>query len=355
MSVYKDDKTNKWFCKFYYKDWKGDRHQTTKRGFLTKRDAKQWEAEFKARKSSSLHINIRTFADMYFEDKKHKLKARTINNKKYMLERHVLPFFENRKVDEITPSDILQWQNMMKEQHYSETYLRMIQNQVSSIFNHAQKIYGLKDNPCSRVEKIGKSDAEHIDFWTKEEYDRFLSVVNKSDKYYVLFEILFWTGARIGEVLALTYEDVDFKRKELRINKTYYRMKKEDVITVPKTTTSVRTISMPEFLLEEIKGYYQRLYDYPSNARLFPVVPKAVENKFKRDIEKAGVKKIRIHDLRHSHASYLINEGVDAIIIKQRLGHKNIKITLDTYSHLYPNKDRELADMLDEKKTNHLN
>lgn len=198
MGVYKDDKTASWFCKFYFKDWQGDRHQTTKRGFKTKRDALRWQADFIAKENRSMHISFEAYVKIYFEDKKNKLKERTVYNKKYMIDKHILPYFKNKKVDEVTSSDIIQWQNAMEEKGYSQTYLRMVQNQLTALYTHAAKIYGLK-NPCVSVEKMGKLDADHIDFWTKEEYDRFISVVDKSDKYYVLFELLFWTGIRIGD------------------------------------------------------------------------------------------------------------------------------------------------------------
>lgn len=198
MGVYKDDKTASWFCKFYFKDWQGDRHQTTKRGFKTKRDALRWQADFIAKENRSMHISFEAYVKIYFEDRKNKLKERTVYNKKYMIDKHILPYFKNKKVDEVTSSDIIQWQNAMEEKGYSQTYLRMVQNQLTALYTHAAKIYGLK-NPCVSVEKMGKSDADHIDFWTKEEYDRFISVVDKSDKYYVLFELLFWTGIRIGD------------------------------------------------------------------------------------------------------------------------------------------------------------
>mgnify|MGYP000762774513 FL=1 len=198
MGVYKDAKTASWFCKFYFKDWQGDRHQTTKRGFKTKRDALRWQADFIAKENRSMHISFEAYVKIYFEDKKNKLKERTVYNKKYMIDKHILPYFKNKKVDEVTSSDIIQWQNAMEEKGYSQTYLRMVQNQLTALYTHAAKIYGLK-NPCVSVEKMGKSDADHIDFWTKEEYDRFISVVDKSDKYYVLFELLFWTGIRIGD------------------------------------------------------------------------------------------------------------------------------------------------------------
>lgn len=176
MGVYKDDKTASWFCKFYFKDWQGDRHQTTKRGFKTKRDALRWQADFIAKENRSMHISFEAYVKIYFEDKKNKLKERTVYNKKYMIDKHILPYFKNKKVDEVTSSDIIQWQNAMEEKGYSQTYLRMVQNQLTALYTHAAKIYGLK-NPCVSVEKMGKSDADHIDFWTKEEYDRFMVVL----------------------------------------------------------------------------------------------------------------------------------------------------------------------------------
>ena len=172
---------------------------------------------------------------------------------------------------------------------------------------------------------MGKPDADKLNFQTKEEYDSFIVTIDKKDRYYVLFEILFWTGMREGELLALTQKDVDFDNNQINITKTYYRTNKMDVITAPKTEQSVRTIDIPEFLKNEIRDYVNRLYKYPDDERIFPVVAEPVQHKMKNHIEKAGVKKIRVHDLRHSHVVYLIHQGVEPLMIKERLGHKDIK------------------------------
>ena len=120
---------------------------------------------------------------------------------------------------------------------------------------------------------------------------------------------MFWTGCRIGELLALTRNDINFGSNQMSISKTYYRSDRQDVITTPKTEQSIRIIEIPTFLKEEIEEYYNRLYEYPPNKRLFPIVPEAVQHKLKRNVEKAGIKKIRVHDLRHSHVAYLIHQG----------------------------------------------
>ena len=226
----------------------------------------------------------------------------------------------------------------------------MIQNQMTALFTHAYNIYGLATNPCKKVKKMGKSDANKLDFWTKEEYDKFIETVDKNDRYFILFELLFWSGCRIGEALALTKSDIDFSNNQIHISKTYYREKGADIITSPKTEQSIRTIIIPEFLKQELQEYVARIYDCSDSQRLFPMVTEAVQHKMKRNIEKAEVKKIRVHDLRHSHVAYLIYQGVQPLIIKERLGHRDIKITLNTYGHLYPSEQRKVAELLNNQR-----
>ena len=188
--------------------------------------------------------------------------------------------------------------------------------------------------------------------WTVEEYEKFIDTYGEDDiMHRVLFELLFWTGMRIGEVLALIKNDIDINRRVIKIAKTFHRMKGEDIITTPKTKSSKRTINIPAFLADELKEYFDKLYEYPDDERLFPFVQEAVQHNMKRHIEKAGVKKIRVHDLRHSHAAYLIHEGTDALLVKKRLGHLDIKITLNTYGHLYPDDQKKVAEMLDRNRT----
>lgn len=350
MPAYKDTKTNTWYVKTYIKTWDGKNKSTTKRGFSTKREATKWEADLKAKSTASMDVKLETFVEMYFNDKRGELKAKSIRNKKYMIERHIIPFFGEKKMKDITPAEIVEWQNQMKAKGYAETYLRMVQNQITALFTHATKIYSLNDNPCKRVKKMGKANANRIDFWTKEEYDTFINTFDKEDKYYCLFEVLFWSGLRIGELLALTKNDIDFKNMQIKVSKTYSRYDKKDDISTPKTETSERVVDIPEFLVKELENYINRLYKYPRNERIFMIGNKAVENMMKSHIEKAGVKKIRVHDLRHSHAAFLIHQEVQPLVIKERLGHKDIKITLNTYGHLYPNEQKKLAQMLNDRK-----
>lgn len=353
MPVYKENDSNTWRSQFYYTDWTGKKHKKNKRGFKTKREAQQYEAEFVKQARADMDMKLSSFVEVYLKDKEVELKQRTLRNKRYMFETHVIPYLGNKKMNEITASDILAWQKAVKDsKDYSDAYLRMLQNQVTALFIHAQRIYYLKDNPCKRVKKMGRSDNRSLNFWTLEEYRKFIDTFDKGSMHYLMFELLFWTGMREGELLALTKSDIDVGQMTLRINKTYFRLHGEDVITTPKTDSSIRTIDLPKFLVDEIQDYWSKLYKHPSDARLFPVVAEALQHVMARHIKKAEVKKIRVHDLRHSHCAYLINQGVQPLIIKERLGHKDIKVTLNTYGHLYPSEQKKVANLLNDLNGN---
>lgn len=301
MSVYKDKTQGTWYTSFRYVDWTGKKRQKMKRGFKTKRDALNYENEFKASVAVEPDMQMDKFIDIYFSDKRNELKESSMRNKRHMMNKHILPYFATKKLNEITPADIIQWQKIILEKNLSKTYERMIQNQINALFNHAQRIYNLKENPCKKVKRMGKSDADKLDFWTKEEYETFISGVNKQSEDYLMFEILFWTGIREGELLALTLSDFDMSNNLLHINKTYHRINGKDVISSPKTDNSVRTIIIPNFLKEEVQEYIGQHYGLPESERLFPIVARTLQKRLKKYEEKTGVKPIRVHDLRHPY------------------------------------------------------
>ena len=349
MSVYKDEQRNTWYVSARYQNWTGERKQKLKRGFQTKREAQAWEREFLMKQSASMEMSFATFVDVYFSDKSNRLKERSVKNKRYMIESKILPFFSNKPMNMIKPSDIIQWQNELLSQKYAPTYLRMLQNQVIAIFNHAERLYGLNDNPCKKVSKIGRSNANELDFWTIEEYRKFREILQEDILYRLLFDVLFWTGCRIGEALALQLQDIDFNNMLISINKTYYRYDGKDVITKPKTESSVRSVSMPENLAQSLKEYISLLYGgLEPGDRLFQITAKAVQKKIVKGAENAGVKRIRVHDLRHSHVALLIEQGISPLAIAERVGHDSINTTMNVYGHLYPNKQKEIASILND-------
>ena len=199
MSAYKDKTQGTWYVSFRYIDWTGKKIQKLKRGFKTKKEALNYEKEFIRKTAADMKMEMNSFIQVYFEDKKNELKENSIRNKQHMMNKHIVPYFGTRKMNEITPAEIIQWQNTIQEKGYSKTYERMIQNQLNALFNHAQKIYNLKENPCKKVKKMGKSDANKLEFWTKAEYDRFIAGIEPGSEDYLIFEILFWTGIREGD------------------------------------------------------------------------------------------------------------------------------------------------------------
>ena len=163
------------------------------------------------------------------------------------------------------------------------------------------------------------------------------------------FEMLYWCGIREGELLALTKSDFDFRKRQVRINKTYHRSHRTDVITPPKTKQSIRTVSMPAFLCEEIEDYFSTLYDLEDADRVFPVTKSFLYHEMNRGAAASGVPRIRVHDLRHSHVSLLIHMGYSAVAIAKRVGHKSIDITY-RYAHLFPSVQDEISNELNRRR-----
>lgn len=200
MPVYKDEKRNTWFCKCNYKDWLGESKSKMKRGFATKKDAQQWERDFLQKQSASMDMKFASFVEVYFEDKAPRLKERSIMTKRTLFETKIIPYFGEKQMNEITAVDIIKWQNARLNQDYKPTYLRMIQNQITALFNHAEKFYDLKDNPCKKVDKMGRPNAKELNFWTKDEYEQFIQGFSSDEEMYrIIFQMLFWLGCRVGD------------------------------------------------------------------------------------------------------------------------------------------------------------
>lgn len=309
MPAYKDPTTGTWFVKFYSKDWKGENRQVKKRGFKTKKDALEFERNFKMKEECNLYMTFGEFFKLYTEDMQNRLKRNTWLTKEHIVRTKILPYFQEQRMNEITASDVMKWQNeliAMKDNNgegLSPTYRKTIHNQLSCIFNHACRYYQLKSNPARQAGCMGKEEIKEMLFWTKEEYKRFSEAIMDKQQSFYAFEMLYWTGARLGEVLALTAEDFDFMKNTVRINKSYQRLEGKDLITTPKTPKSNRIIKMPKFLVEEIKEYISMLYGYKKTDRLFQVTKSFLHHEMERGCKLSGVKRIRIHDLRHSHVS----------------------------------------------------
>ncbi len=247
MPAYKDEKTGKWFAKFYYTNWQGIKKQKWKRGFATKKEALGFERDFLEKQSANPDMTFQNLYEIYMEDMSARLKQSTLLTKKMVLQTHILPFFGNKPINEIKASDVRRWQAklmsspnnysqtylkkintelnsiinyakrfkpineikasdvrrwqaklMSSPNNYSQTYLKKINTELNSIINYAKRFYDLNTNPCGKAGTIGKAKAEEMDYWTYNEYIAFREGVKDKPLSYICFEVLYWTGMREG-------------------------------------------------------------------------------------------------------------------------------------------------------------
>ena len=357
MAIYKEEKTNTWRVIYRYTDWTGERKQSQKRGFKTKREAQIWEREQLNKATADLDMTFDSFVEQYTADMQTRIKENTWATKEHIIRTKIIPYFGKQKMSNITAQQIITWQNELmnyKDENgksLSPVYLKTINNQLSAIFNHAVKYYNLRENPCKKAGSMGKKKNREMLFWTKEEYLKFAEVMMDKPLSFYAFEMLYWCGIREGELLALTPADFDFEKCTVSITKSYQRLNGQDLITTPKTEKSNRVIKMPQFLADEMQDYLRQLYGIEPNDRMFTVTKSYLHREMDSGAKEAGVKRIRIHDIRHSAVSLLIDMGFSATAIADRVGHESIDITYN-YAHLFPSKQTEMAEKLNMERSN---
>lgn len=340
MPVYKDEERGTWYASFYYTNWMGEKKLKKKRGFKTKREAKDFETQFLAKNSSDPTMSFKSLYELYQDDFESRIRSGTKAGKKNMIETHILPYFENRKINEISEADIRKWQNTMLQKRkkngepYSETYLRTLNSQLTAVFNYAVAYHNLERNPCSRVKAIGTKEAGEMEFWTLDEFNKVIAC-EKRPAFHLYYMVLFWCGVREGEALALTPKKIDHDTKSLDIYETYHRENGQDIFGPPKTKNSVRKVPMPDFVYDEMIEYISSLYGIKDDERIFYFTRANVGKELHRIAEQAGVKRIRVHDLRHSHVSLLIELGYNTHAIADRIGDTP-EVVNKVYAHLYP-------------------
>lgn len=346
MAVYKNERGS-WNYKCYYTTWDGKYKQRKREGFKTRKEAVAKEAEFLNSCKTDITITFSNLAASYLEDSKARVKPTTYETKENMIRTKLLPYFGDFSIASIDTITVRKWQNEIIAGNYKPTYQKVIHNQLSAILNYAIKYYGLQSNAAAKCGSIGKKKSDNIQFWTLEEFRQFIQSVENNPTTKTIFYLLFFSGMREGELLALTLGDFDFEANTVDINKTYARIKGQTIIQEPKTPKSKRKIVLPKFIMDMIKDYANQLYAYKSTERLFNVAKNYLHRAMTKYSNISGVKRIRIHDLRHSHASMLIELNISPLAISERLGHEDVQTTLNVYSHLYPNKQNEIANTLE--------
>lgn len=298
-----------------------------------------------------------TFGELvekFLATKKARIKAASYYDLNKKITTRILPYFKDRIMKDITPLDVLEWQNTLNG--YSYRYKKHLCGYLSSIYRFANKYYDIP-NVIGKVEAPRNLEGKKkMLFWTPEEFKCFISTVDRPD-YNTFFKFLYLSGCRKGEALALTWNDIDFNNSTVEITKSVANKVgtngKAYQITTPKNISSDRTISLPAFFIEELKQY-QKWQKENTKTQTFvfggadPFSPTNIDRMKEKYERISNVKHIRIHDLRHSCASYLIHKGVSIVAVSHHLGHASIKQTLDTYSHLLPNDNDAIKAALNE-------
>ncbi|MBQ7347752.1 MAG: tyrosine-type recombinase/integrase [Clostridia bacterium] len=352
-SYEKHPKTKLWSVRYYGKDENGiPRQLRFSGGFKTKKDAQSAFEEYmekkkeeeknkpieieKAKEEEKDSVLFSALASDFLRHKKTRVKESTYYDISSRLNTRILPFFKDKKIGDITPIMVNQWLDTLSD--YSHNYRSTLLTQFCSVLAFGDKYFDLK-NISSKIDRPRNIEQKkEMQVWTPEEFQRFIKVV--SDPQYIAF---YWTlyviGCRLGEALALTWNDFDFENSKIKINKSFsYKTQKT---TSPKNSTSNRTLSLPQYyknIMLEYKDWQSQ--NKISTEHVFGGDQILNENTIRRKTdeaaERAGVKRIRIHDFRHSCASLLLHKGVQIVAVSKYLGHANVTQTLNTYGHMMP-------------------
>lgn len=357
MASYEQNKNSKlWSVRF--RDITADGVKNMRlSGFKTKKDAQAGYIDYVNNKehNTALPVSSSTSDELlfsglirhYLEHTQTRVKASSYYDIESKILKHIMPYFENKRVCDVTPLDILNWQQTVDS--YSYKYKSGLRTFLTSIYKFGERYYDIKNimpkvEPFRNLEKKKK-----MLFWTLEEFNSFISCVSDFE-FNVFFRLLYITGCRKGEALALEWSDIDFKKRTVSITKSLTRKEsgKAYAITTPKNASSNREVDIPESLcnlLSELKEQQEESNFVFGGEK--PFAERTIDRRFASAIELSGVPKIRIHDLRHSCASLLISQGISIVAVSNRLGHSNIEQTLNTYSHMMPSDATKIVEIFD--------
>ena len=261
-----------------------------------------------------------------------------------------ITYFDNLLISDITPIQISNFQNDLLRK-YKGSSIRTINAYVKMLFTWCVRYKNLASNPFDMVDRLKLETKKRMDIITVDEFNQIVEQVNNPDMK-LMFKLLFWTGLRIGEARALKIDDIDFNNKTISVTKSYTNLSGKSIITTPKTKGSIRVIKIDDVLLSEIKDYIDKAKYILDDNFIFRFNKASYRYNFKNVTIKVLGRDLRVHDLRHSHASFLINNGVDILLISKRLGHSNTAMTLNVYSHLYSDRENEAINLINKLKAN---
>ena len=361
MSIRKKQLKNgvKYSFTLRYKDIYGDTKQYTSKGYNTKKEAELEEAKFRLKvaekKVSITNLTIDNIFNEFIEYKAKQIKLQTINKYKDLYQ--VFEPIKNVKVNDLDLSIYNKFRLYVEKKEYSVNYCNKVLNLLRTLVSYSKKYYNTSDTILNFIENFKEVNKikKEMQFFTYEEFEKFISVIEEFN-YKTFFEVLYYLGLRQGEATALTWNDINFTKKEVSINKTLTTKLKGQLYTIssPKTKKSNRVLPIPKKLVESLK----QLKEQAKKKKYFseewfvfgdelPFKETTIQVRKNKYCKQAGVKQIRIHDFRHSCASFLIQHGASIVLVSKYLGHSKISITLDTYTHLYENELKKVSNLID--------
>lgn len=360
MPVYKDKENNTWFVAVYYKDVYGEKHQHKKRGFETRELAKRYEASFMlSDKVSQQNITFEQLCDDFINYKSTRVKARSLKDFKYTISKQLNPYFKNIKVNKIAIPVIEDFQKQLLKKDYSNSYTKNIQSLLNRILNHAVRRLIISKNPFDYIEFVrheNKKNNTKIKYWTYNQYQSFRGIINNPDDL-LFFDLLYYTGMRIGEIQTRTWDDVNWGTCEIYVHDNWDE--KNHMLSQDTKNGKHRSVLLNKVLLHELKEKYARdkkIDGFNNRCYIFGIYDVIYQQYFTRTKDKyielynssyeVKLPRIVLHDFRHSHVSLLINNNVDSFVIAERLGHSK-EMVERVYGHMFPSKRKTILDILD--------
>ena len=352
MPAYKDTARNTWYVELHTTT-DGRIIRKKKRGFSSKKLALEWERDYLSNSTYNLNMNMGVLIEKYIEEKKIRWKINTYVHRSSIANSILIPYFKAFTFEKVTAKEIMSFQNHLTLQGKSAANILAVEKMLSSIFNYICTYYNVGTNEMKKVKKMGKvTRQDNSRVWSEDNFIGFIEYIKKIkvqnvnvDNLVLVYSVLFYTGIRVGELTALNWKDIDLDKQTLKVSKTLYKRNSKDHVSAPKTENSNRIISLDNALLELIKNYKKKVYD--TDGRIFSASPQTISHVFKFWSSKVTtIPDIRLHDLRHSHATMLLSKGAPIGAISRRLGHANISITLNTYSHVLTEDNDRLMNIL---------
>lgn len=360
MNIKKNSKNNTYYFSISLgtNNITGNRRQTMRSGFKTKKEAeseynrlrrKYLDNQFESHKSI---IKFKELVGLHSELRKDHLSVTTYSEEVRRINKYLTPYFKSAKLEKITRQDIVDFRDSLinESQTRSNHTINKIMNSLKLIFDTAIEKNYIQHNPCYQIKKLPITKKE-MQFWTPDDFKTFISYTKENEAHilYVFFTFAYMTGARLSELLGCRWEKINLDTGVWHIDSTVIwnrETSQHELKENPKTKSGIRNIKLDRNTLELIKTIPKG--ESPFIFAQETTMPNGdyFTRQFRRIIDDSGVKKIRFHDLRHSHASLLLTLNESDFVVSKRLGHASTYFTKDAYGHLFPDGQDELADKL---------